>query len=94
MHSMLIPQQINPPGIRPIKKREMWKKFCPVVPEVYHSLDIYQRPIPEELEGLKNEQAKKAREKKKAIESAKSAIAEEAEQARKRKLDAEANVSV
>lgn len=79
-------EKIEPPGIRAIKKREMWQKFRPVVPEQYHGLDIYQRPTDEELEDLKKQRANKAKEKKKVKEAAASYTAEE----RKRKRDDEA----
>lgn len=78
-------EKIDPPGIRAIKKREMWKKFRPVVPERYHTLDIYGRPSEEELNELKKQRAKKAQEKKKEKQKA---IAHSDE--RKRKRDAAA----
>lgn len=93
MHFAVVPKAINQPGIRPIKKREMWKKFRPVVPEKYHSLDIYECPTLAELEELKKERAKKAQEKRKSSEAASVAASKEAEEARKRKWG-DGNLSV
>lgn len=58
-----VPQPIPPPGIKPIKKRELSHKYKPYVPVEYHSLDIYQPPTAEETRSLDKERGDKRRNK-------------------------------
>ena len=59
----MYPKALNKPGIKPIKRNELWKKFRPVVPEQYHNSDIYQPPSSTELEQLRQERAEKDKQR-------------------------------
>ena len=74
------PRTLTAPGIKPIKKNELWQKYLKLVPEQYHHLDIYKPPTEEEKEELK--QSKKR----------KSQINQEEKESRKRRQEALLNV--
>lgn len=79
-NAVQLPAVLERPGIRPIKKNELFKKFRPYVPPEYHHLEMYQPPSKEEMDRYKAH----SDAKKKLNEAAKQ---QEAEQARKRKRD-------
>lgn len=53
------PVRLNAPGIRSIKKNELWKKFKKLVPVQFHDCDIYQKPTDDELAELQQQKAQK-----------------------------------
>lgn len=68
MSTMDYPKQLAAPGIRAIKKNELWKKFKKLVPPEYHDSDIYQQPTDAEAAHLKQKQTEK--EQSRAVEKA------------------------
>lgn len=76
-----LPKIMKGPGIRPIKKNELFKKFRPYVPSEYHSLDLYQPPSEDEMAQFR---AHADAKKQLNVEAKRTA-----EEARKRKRDEE-----
>lgn len=62
------PITLKPPGIRSIKKNELFTKYRKMVPEQYRNSDIYLPPSQEESNELKKQKA--AKDAAKAVEKA------------------------
>lgn len=72
--------RLDPPGIRAIKKNELWAKYRKLVPSKYHNLDIYQPPSSAEAAMLKQQQQLKDKAKR-----------EDKDHTRKRKRDSDSS---
>lgn len=59
------PTKIEAPGLRAIKKNELYSKYRKLIPSKYHHLDIYQPPSKSEATMLKEQKAAKVANKRK-----------------------------
>jgi chromatin remodeling complex protein RSC6 len=58
----IVLQTLKPPGLRPIKQVELYKKFCPYVPRQYWD-ETCPKPSDEVLESVRKERADKRKTK-------------------------------